>query len=407
MKFDYLIQSIQQTHTALQQYANKAINKSLTIRNWLIGFYIAEFEQKGEDRAQYGEQLLQMLAEKLNQESMSYRNLKLFRQFYFTYPQIRQSVIAQLKLIRQSSTEELYSAENHLVEIGQSTIAQLESPLTTYLPIRQLPIDEFQTLENQPTEIGQSIIGQLEKELLVPPDKLIARLSYTHLVQLFPITDPLKRVFYEIECIKGSWTVAELKRQINSLYFERSGLSKHPEKLSAMIAEKAATLQPVDVIKSVYAFEFLGLHAKDVVEESDLETALLDHLQHFMLELGHGFCLEARQKRILIGDEYFFIDLVFYHRMLKCLVLVDLKIEEFTHANAGQLNTYLNYYKAEVQQPDDSPPAGILLVTNKNQTLVEYATADMDRQLFVSKYLVELPSKEQLENFVQNELKQL
>jgi predicted nuclease of restriction endonuclease-like (RecB) superfamily len=374
MKFENLIQSIQQTHTVLHQYASKAINRSLTIRNWLIGFYITEFEQRGEDRAQYGEQLLQKLAERLKQESMSYRNLKLFRQFYFIYPQIRQSIIAQFDSIWQSSTKGFNLIENQLFEIRQS-IAQFGNTPPTHLQI--------------------------------PPEKLIAKLSYTHLVQLFPVTEPLKRVFYEIECIKGGWTVAELKRQINSLYFERSGLSKSPEKLSAMVAEKAETIQPADVIKSVYAFEFLGLHAKDVVEETDLETALLDHLQDFMLELGHGFCLEARQKRILIGDEYFFIDLVFYHRILKCHVLIDLKIEEFAHADAGQLNTYLNYYTAEVKQPGDNLPVGILLVTNKNQTLVEYATAGMDKQLFVSKYLVELPSKEQLENFVQNELKQL
>jgi len=378
MKFESLIQSIQQTHTVLQQYANKAINKSLTIRNWLSGFYIIEFEQKGEDRAKYGEKLLPELADALSIKGLGETNLKTNRQFYLLYPQISQVLTDELK---------------KLGFVAGS--------------IRQLPTDEFHLNENQALEIGQSQTAQLKKNLQVQPDKLIARLSYTHLVQLFPINDPLKRVFYEMECIKGGWSVAELKRQINSLYFERSGLSKNPEKLSAIIAEKAETLQPADVIKSVYTFEFLGLHAKDVVEESDLERALLDHLQDFMLEPGHGFCLEARQKRILIGDEYFFIDLVFYHRIIKCHVLIDLKIEEFTHANAGQLNTYLNYYKAEVQRPDDNPPVGILLVTNKNQTLVEYATAGMDRQLFVSKYLVELPSKLQLEQFVQNELKQL
>ncbi len=207
--------------------------------------------------------------------------------------------------------------------------------------------------------------------------------------------------------MKGTWSVRELKRQINSLYFERSGLSKSPEKLSAMIAEKAEPLVPADIIKSVYTFEFLGLYAKDVVEEHDLETALLDHLQEFILELGRGFCFEARQQKILIGDEYFFIDLVFYHRILKCHVLLELKIDEFTHTNAGQLNTYLNYYKAEVTQPGDNPPVGILLVTNKNNTLVEYATAGMDNKLFVSKYLVQLPGKKQLEDFVSEELKKL
>lgn len=371
MNFSSLVQSIQQTHTVLQQQVNKAINQGLTIRNWLIGFYIAEFEQKGEDRAKYGDRLLQKLAEALNERSLSFRNLNLFRQFYFTYPQI-----------------------------GQSVICQLSSNF-------QLNPVEFKPIENQILKIVQLAIAQSANQQMVPPEKLISKLSYTHLVQLFPIVDPLKRVFYEIECIKGCWSVAELKRQINSLYFERSGLSKTPEKLSAIIKEKTGPLQPSDIIKSLYTFEFLGLHAKDVVEENDLETALLDHLQDFLLELGHGFCLEARQKRILIDNEYFFVDLVFYHRILKCHVLIDLKIEEFTHGNAGQLNMYLNYYKAEVQNNDDNPPVGILLVTNKSKTMVEYATAGMDNKLFVSKYLVQLPSKEQLQQFVQKELKQL
>nr|WP_223816028.1 PDDEXK nuclease domain-containing protein [Adhaeribacter rhizoryzae] len=163
--------------------------------------------------------------------------------------------------------------------------------------------------------------------------------------------------------------------------------------------------QPADFIKNTYAFEFLGLPQKALVTENDLEQALLDHLQEFLLELGHGFCLEGRQKRILIGDEYFFIDLVFYHLILKCHVLIELKIADFNHVNAGQLNTYLNYYKAEVMRPDDQPPVGILLVTHKNDALVQYATAGLDNQLFVSKYLVQLPSKEQLENFIRNELR--
>ena len=371
MNFTSLVQSIQQTHTALQAQVNKAINRGLTIRNWLIGFYIAEFEQKGEDRAKYGEKLLQNLAGSLNQTSLSYRNLKLFRQFYFLYPQI-----------------------------GQSLSAQFSS-------IRQLPGGEFQSFENKLFEIGQTLSAQSLPAGFTPVEKLISKLSFSHLVELFEIEDSLKRTFYEIECIKGTWSVRELRRQINSLYFERSGISKNPEKLATLVAEKAETLQLADIIKSVYAFEFLGLQSKDVIEESDLETALLDHLQQFLLEMGHGFCFEARQKKILIGDEYNFVDLVFYHRILKCHVLVDLKVEEFNHINAGQLNTYLNYYKKEISEKTDNPPVGILLVTNKNEALVEYATAGMDNKLFVSQYLVHLPGKEQLQQFVQNELRQL
>jgi hypothetical protein len=168
MNFFSLVQSIQQTHIVLQQQVNKAINHGLTIRNWLIGFYIAEFEQKGEDRATYGDRLLQKLAEALNERSLSFRNLNLFRQFYFTYPQIGQSVIGQL-----SSNFQLNSVE-------------------------------FKSIENQILKIVQLAIAQSDNQQMVPPEKLISKLSYTHLVQLFPIGDPLKRVFYEIECINDA-----------------------------------------------------------------------------------------------------------------------------------------------------------------------------------------------------------
>lgn len=380
MKFSLLVQSIQQTHNALQQQAVKAINRSLTVRNWLIGFYIVEYEQKGKDRAAYGEELLQLLSERLNNTGLSARNLRLFRQFYQAYPHIRQTVSAELK----PSGVLLQSIENQ-GDIWQTLSAELSH------------------LEKRSSEIGQKPSDQFG----VSPEKLLDRLSFSHLTELLPITDPLKRTFYELECIKGVWSVRELKRQIASLYYERSGLSAKPEKLAALVAGKAEALKPADIIKSVYTFEFLGLSAKDAVEESDLETALLNHLEQFILELGRGYCLEARQQKILIGNEYYFIDLVFYHRILKCHVLIDLKVEAFGHANAGQLNTYLNYYKKEVMELADSPPVGILLVTDKNDALVEYATAGMDNGLFVSKYLVQLPSKEQLEVLVREELKNL
>ena len=195
-----------------------------------------------------------------------------------------------------------------------------------------------------------------------------------------------------------------MKRQIYSLYFERSGMSLKPDLLSEITQNNISPSSPIELIKSVYAFEFLGLKTNDAVEENDLESALLDQIKNFMLEIGHGFCFEARQKKILIGDEYFFVDLVFYHRILKCHVLIELKVEDFNHQNIGQLNAYVNYYKSEVMQPDDNPTLGILLVTHKNNTLVEYATAGMDNNLFVSKYLLELPKKEELAAFIQKEI---
>jgi len=387
MNLTDLTKQIQQTSQAMQQGALVAVNTSLTIRNWLIGFYIVEFEQKGEDRAKYGEKLLQSLAERLNEEGFSFRNLKLFRQFFSTYPQLSDYVRNFLQLpefesigILQSVTAEL---SNNTVPIGQSAIAQLK---------------------NNNLSIGQTLSAQLGT---IPSDKLIRKLSYTHFVQLLPIDDPIKRQFYELECIKGTWSVRELNRQIKTLYFERSGLSKLPEKLSAEVQFKAEKETMFSAIKSPFTFEFLGIKAKDVVYESEVEQALIEHLQDFILELGHGFCFEARQKRILIGSKYYFCDLVFYHRILKCHVLIDLKVDEFSHEHFGQLKTYINYYKKEIMRPDDNPPVGILLVTDKDNALVEFATADSDQEIFVSKYLLELPSKEKLINFIKSEISKL
>jgi predicted nuclease of restriction endonuclease-like (RecB) superfamily len=197
-----------------------------------------------------------------------------------------------------------------------------------------------------------------------------------------------------MECIKGSWTVSELERQINSLFFERSGLSKDKQKLSDLVNQKAVQLLPKDIFNDPVTIEFLGLSDRAIISESDLEQAILDHLQMFLLEMGLGFCFEARQKRILIDDTYDFIDLVFYHRILKCHVLIDLKTEKFKHSHVGQINAYLNYYKNEVMQDDDNLPIGILLCTEKGNTMVKYATAGLEQNIFVQKYLVALPSKE-------------
>lgn len=369
MNFDLLLNTIQQTHTVFQQNAVKAVNMSLTLRNWLIGYYIVEFEQNGEDRAKYGDKLIPNLASELNSKSLSFRNLNLFRQFYLLYPQIVQTLSTQLEQLELNSN----------FPIMQSASAQLENQ------------------ENV-------VIRTAEKRLEIPPQKLISNLSFSHFVELFPIKDPLQRLFYEMECIKGTWSVRELRRQINTLYFERSALSKQPEKLSELTQAQSETVLPVDVIKSVYAFEFLGLNAKDIVEESDLEKALIEHIQTFILELGNGFCFEARQKRILIDDEYFFIDLVFYHRVLKCHVIVELKLDEFKHEHLSQLNTYVSYYREEVKREDDNPPIGILMCTKKGKKLVEYALSGMDEKLFVSKYMLELPSKEVLTAFLEKEL---
>jgi predicted nuclease of restriction endonuclease-like (RecB) superfamily len=249
------------------------------------------------------------------------------------------------------------------------------------------------------TPIRQSLTPKTQIVESVSP-QLIHRLSFSHISELIQLSDETQRRFYEVECIRGNWSVRELRRQIASLYYERSGLSKNKAKLSARTHAAAEKIQPAHVIRDPYVFEFLGLRSRDVMAESDLEDALLDRLQDFLLELGHGFCFEGRQKRVLIGGEHFFIDLVFYHRVLKCHVLVELKTDAFRHEYLGQLNTYVAYYKKHQMTPGDQPPIGILLCTRKNDALVEFALGDLSNKIFVSRYAVELPKKEEMERFM-------
>lgn len=249
-------------------------------------------------------------------------------------------------------------------------------------------------------------VGTASPQSRISPGKIIQRLSYSHLELIVDLDDDLKRAFYETECIRGNWSVRELKRQIGSLYYERSGLSKNKKKLATLAQEGAEAADPKLAIRDPYVFEFLGLKPREVMSESHLEDQLLDKLQDFLLELGHGFCFEARQKRILIGDAHNFVDLVFYHRVLKCHVLVELKLEQFSHENIGQLNTYVSWYRKNMMSEGDNPPIGILLCTQRDRTLVEYALAGMDNGLFVSKYQLELPKKEDMQRFIEEQVRE-
>ena len=360
--FDDLLRSIRGIDAELAAQAGRAVNVSLTLRNWLIGCYIVEYELNGADRAQYGAKLLENLSSRLNGLGVSRteeRELRRYRQFYQTYPQIRESVPPELT--------------KHL---GSPVIGPPGS-------IRESPTPE------------SAISGK----------EVISRLSFTHIVELLAIQDPIKRSFYERECLRGNWSVRELKRQIAALYFERSGLSRDKGKLAELSQASAELASPRLAVRDPYIFEFLGLKPKEVMSESHLEDELLDRLQEFLLELGHGFCFEARQKRILIGDSHGFVDLVFYHRILKCHVLIELKLEAFSHENIGQLNTYVSWYARNMMSEGDNPPVGILLCTQKDHALVEYALAGLDNQLFVSKYQLHLPDREQLQRELERTLK--
>ena len=360
--FNDLASIVQTTHDAAQSSAVKAINRMQTMRNWLIGYYIVEFEQHGKDRAEYGTQLLKKLEERVDRKGLTTTLFKWARKFYRLYPQMMENLP---------------------------------------IPICATVMHQLQPIENKEDTIGASMMHQL----VTPGKTIISHLSFTHLREIMTLDDPLARYFYEQECIKCTWSVRELRRQISTNLFVRAGISTNPEKLLSLPSVQghdSAELQ----IRQPFTFEFLGLKAQEVVDEHDLEDALISHLQEFILELGKGFCFEARQKRIIIDDEYYYPDLVFYNRILHCGVIIELKNEEFSYENFGQLNAYVSHYRENEMQPGDNPPIGILLCTRKGKKMVEYALAGMDNNLFVSTYMLQLPDKKTLEDFLLKQLEE-
>ena len=370
--FDELTRIIRDTHDAAQTTAVKAINRMQTMRNWLYGYYIIEFEQHGKDRAEYGTQLLKRLEERVNRKGLTETLFKNSRKFYRLYPQMVENIIG---VISPTVSDKL-----------------LESKDASGLCDTQMTENEH--VEKSPTvSDGFRTTGQM----------IISRLSFSHIVEIMTVDDPLARYFYEQECIKCTWSVRELRRQISTNLYVRTGISSNPEKMLSLPSLQGHDNNELQ-IRQPFTFEFLGLKANEVVDEKDIENALIDHLQDFLLELGKGFCFESRQKRIIIDDEYYYPDLVFYNRILHCGVIIELKDEEFSHQNLGQLNAYVSHYKEHEMQHGDNPPIGILLCTRKGKKMVEYALAGMDNQLFVSTYMLQLPDKKTLEDFL---LKQL
>ena len=287
------------------------------------------------------------------------------RNFYLDYPQMNEVVAPIFPMLSEK-------LKDHPLPIGLSLI----SPDIIY----PTPSDKFTT----------------------PAKTLIANLSFSHIVELLTVDDPLVRFFYEFECMRNVWSVKELRRQISTNLHIRVGLSKSPELAMQKLSEITEHQNSVLQIKDPLALEFLGLNAGEYITESDLENSLISHLQEFMLELGKGFCFEARQKRMIIDDRYYFADLVFYNRLLHCNVVIELKNDEFKHEYLSQLNAYVSYYRANEMQPGDNPPVGILLCTRKGKQMVEYALAGMDNSLFVSTYQLCLPDKKQLVKFLED-----
>ena len=377
ISFEQLAQKIITVDDSMRGVAVKTINQATTLRNWIIGCYIVEYEQNGSDRAKYGDNLLKSLEKRIGQKGLNVTLFQLSRLFYRDYPHIGTLVSA-----------------NHATALHKLPLSEIYATVSHKLP----EIDSF--------AVNKKNAGKLSEQFNTPPENLVSALSFSHIRELLTIEDPLVRFFYETECIRGTWSVRELRRQIVSNLHIRIGLSEDKMKAMMLADSKAERHTPLLQIRDPYTFEFLGLQAKDVVTESDIEEALLGHLQEFLLELGKGFCFEARQKRIIIDGEYYFADLVFYNRLLHCNVIVELKNDEFRHEHIGQLNAYVSYYAENEMQPGDNPPVGILLCTHKGKKMVEYALGSMDNHLFVSTYQLQLPNRQQLEQFLMDECRE-
>ena len=362
-QYDRLLADISGLLEQARRTAARSVNAVLTAVYWQIGRRIVEHEQQGRKRAGYGELVVKQLSQDLTAKhgrGFSKRNLEQMRAFYLGW-EIAQTPSAQFEAKAKLPTVS-----------GESTAAKAPAP-------------------SRNNEIVRTLSARLH--LLTGG---VFPLSWSHYVRLLSVDNPHARAFYESEAIRGGWSVRQLDRQISTQFYERTAHSKKP---AAMMArgqvpqpEDAVSLQ--DEVRDPYLLEFLNL--KDEYSESELEEALVRHLETFLLELGAGFTFVARQKRIRVGDEWYRIDLLLFHRRLRCLVVIDLKIGKFTHADAGQMNLYLNYTREHMMEPGENDPVGLILCSAKNDAVVHYAMGGIKAKVFASHYLTALPDPETL-----------
>jgi len=362
-EFQQLVKLCQRTHQEMQRRAGRTVDTFLVVRNWLFGWYIVEYEQRGADRAEYGVHLIKKLSDELGRllgRGFSGRSLEQCRRFYIEHKQIPQTLSAE------SGDGETSPAEKALL-----------TPQTMSAPSGDAV--------TQSTG-WQNVIKCLLEHFT---------LGWSHYVTLLTIDNVEERRFYEIEAEQNQWSVRELERQIASSLYERLALSRDKDEIWRLAQQGQVVEKPADLIKNPTVLEFLGLEEKPAYSESELESAIIDRLESFLLELGKGFLFEARQKRFTFENDHFYVDLVFYNRLLRCYVLIDLKRDKLTHQDLGQMQMYVNYFDRFVKTADELPTIGILLARHKNDAVVEL-TLPEDANIFASKYQLYLPSKAEL-----------
>jgi predicted nuclease of restriction endonuclease-like (RecB) superfamily len=361
--YDTILSGLVDLLESARRISARSVNAVMTASYWEVGRRIVEFEQGGKKRAEYGEALLERLSADLTGKfgrGFSRQNLHKYRQFFLSYPEIRPTVSGEF--------------------IGNK----------------------------RPTLSGESVAGDVQA-LPAQLSYVAARfpLPWSHYVRLLGLRSEEARKFYETEALRCGWSVRQLDRQISSQFYERTAMSRNKAAMLRKSGQPEAgdAVSPDEEIKDPFVLEFLGL--KDEYSESDLEDALIRHLESFLIELGGDFAFVARQRRLRIGDEWYRVDLLFFHRKLRCLVVIDLKLGRFTHADAGQMHLYLNYARGHWTNEGENPPIGLILCTQKDDAVARYALEGLPNKVVAREYLTRLPKEKVLADEIEKTRKRL
>ncbi|MCX9073559.1 MAG: PDDEXK nuclease domain-containing protein [Candidatus Methanoperedens sp.] len=345
----------------------RSVNNQMVIAYWLIGREIVKAAQGGDERAEYGKKVLEELSARLSNKygkGFSVTNLRYFRLFYQTYAE-------RLPEIRHMACDESGQLDG---------ISQNHHKACDVLEDMSLAVQKSECIQ------GFSPV-----------------LSWSHYRALTKVENRNERLFYELEAEKEGWSVPHLERQINTFLFARLLKSRDKAGVMKLTREGHSPKIPIDTIKDPYILDFLGLPDSEVLHESKLEKAIISNLQSFLLELGKGFAFVGRQKRLQFDDDFFYIDLVFYNCILKCYLLIDLKIGELTHQDVGQMDSYVRIFDDRYITPGDNPTIGLILCSKKNETIAKYSVLNNSKQLFASKYMLYLPTEEELKREIQHQ----
>lgn len=392
-----MYERIRQILDSARSNAARSVNTTQVVANWLIGREIVEEVQRGGKRADYGARLIADLSTRMEKDfgrGYSVNNLEHFRDFYLTYPNLVESRIPHA--VRGESHNQLGA----------------DGPKISHAPPRKSSAPAISDAERglfliEP-QAGGITKDYASRSQSWQPGFLHPNLSWTHYRTLLRVDKAEARAFYEIEAIKNNWAARELERQINSLLYERLALSRDKKGLIRLAVKGHEVQKPTDVFKDPVVMEFLGLPESPRLVETDLEQALIDNLQTFLLELGKGFAFVARQERLTLDGDHFYIDLVFYHTILKCYVIIDLKTGKLTHQDLGQLQLYVNYYDRERRTEGDGPTLGLILCADKNDAVVRYTLGkDQHKKIFASRYKLHLPSEAELRAELRREVRAL